>query len=290
MQKQTRGEWLNEVNRYNESLREDIPLLVFKNRLELKSPMIHAHDQLELGYCISGSGIFFVENKIYPFKMGDISVIFPGERHIAQSASFESSEWYFVNIDMARMFSEELCRTLALYENVLADKSVHGGVFRSGDNTECEEIIKALVDEAIRKNKEYEYMCRLLVSKLVLLISRSPLKEDGHGNTELSGEPIMPAILYILSHYSENIKISELSEMCHLSEGHMRRLFVSVLGYSPLEYLHRCRINYACAMLRSGGKSTVSEIADEVGYTTLSSFYRKFRQYVGCMPKEYQSL
>ncbi len=290
MQKQTHRDWLSKVNRYNEKLREDIPLLVFKNRLGLKSPMIHAHDQLEVGYCVSGSGIFFVESKIYPFKKGDISVILPGERHIAQSASFESSEWYFVNIDMDRMFSEELCRTLLIYKNVLADKNVHGGVFRSGDNTECEKLIKALVEEAIEKKREYEYMCRLLVSKLVLLISRSPLNEDGQENTELSGEPIMPAILYILSHYSESIRISELAEMCHLSEGHMRRLFVAFLGHSPLEYLHICRINYACAMLRSGEKSTVSEIAEEVGYTTLSSFYRKFRQYVGCMPKEYQSL
>ena len=104
----------------------------------------------------------------------------------------------------------------------------------------------------------------------------------------MSGEPIMPAILYIISHYDTDVQASELAEMCHLSEGHMRRLFVSALGYSPLEYLHRIRINYACALLHSDSGQSVCSIAEEVGYTTLSSFYRRFKKYVGCMPGEYE--
>ncbi len=287
MQKQTRDEWLNKVNRYNEKLSDEIPMIVFKNHLETKSPPIHAHGQLELGYCVKGSGIFFVENSIYPFRSGDISVIFPGERHIAQSASFEATEWYFMNIDMDAMFSEEMTHTLELYNGIKNDKNIHGGIFIGEDNIDYRDIIIALVKENNEKSRDYAYMCRLLISKMLLLMSRSPLKNDERGTTELSGEPIMPAILYMMSHYYEDIKVPELAEMCHLSEGHMRRLFLSVLGYSPLEYLHRCRINYACALLRSESKRSVSSIAEEVGYTTLSSFYRKFKQYVGCMPKEY---
>lgn len=144
------------------------------------------------------------------------------------------------------------------------------------------------MDEILEKPVEYVYMCRVLLCKLILLMTRSPLNEGEKSAAEMSGEPIMPAILYIISHYDTDVQASELAEMCHLSEGHMRRLFVSALGYSPLEYLHRIRINYACALLHSGSGQSVCSIAEEVGYTTLSSFYRRFKKYVGCMPGEYE--
>lgn len=288
MKKRTQNKAETPAIHFNERVDDDFPIHIMRNYLETKAPPIHTHDQFEIGYCVSGNGIFFVRDKIYPFKGGDISVIFPGERHIAQTIAAEKTIWYFLSIDMDKMYSFDMMHTSELYHRFISNPANHGGIFRGGENPEIEEIIKTLVDEILEKPVEYVYMCRVLLSKLILLMTRSPLNEGEKSAAEMSGEPIMPAILYIISHYDTDVQASELAEMCHLSEGHMRRLFVSALGYSPLEYLHRIRINYACALLHSDSGQSVCSIAEEVGYTTLSSFYRRFKKYVGCMPGEYE--
>ena len=100
MQKRTQNKAETPAIHFNERVDDDFPINIMRIYLETKAPPIHTHDQFEIGYCVSGNGIFFVRDKIYPFKGGDISVIFPGERHIAQTIAAEKTIWYFLSIDM----------------------------------------------------------------------------------------------------------------------------------------------------------------------------------------------
>lgn len=38
---------------------------------------LHFHNCLEIGYCLSGSGICRVEDREYSFQKGDVEIIFP---------------------------------------------------------------------------------------------------------------------------------------------------------------------------------------------------------------------
>ena len=38
---------------------------------------LHFHKNIELGYCVSGEGISYVDGKEYPFYAGDVQIIFP---------------------------------------------------------------------------------------------------------------------------------------------------------------------------------------------------------------------
>ena len=177
MQKRTQNKAETPAIHFNERVDDDFPIHIMRNYLETKAPPKHTHDQFEIGYCVSGNGIFFVRDKIYPFKGGDISVIFPGERHIAQTIAAEKTIWYFLSIDMDKMYSFDMMHTAELYHRFISNPANHGGIFRGGENPEIEEIIKTLVDEILEKPVEYVYMCRVLLSKLILLMTRSPLNE-----------------------------------------------------------------------------------------------------------------
>ena len=113
-----------------------------------------------------------MRDKIYPFKVGDISVIFPGERHIAQTIAAERATWHFLSIDMDKMYSFDMMHTAELYRRLISNPANHGGIFRGGENPEIEEIIKTLVDEILEKPVEYVYMCRVLLCKLILLMTQ----------------------------------------------------------------------------------------------------------------------
>ncbi|MGG4342177.1 hypothetical protein [Paenibacillus lautus] len=43
--------------------------------------------------------MFFVEQKILPYSKGDVSIIFPGQLHLAQSLKGQVSRWHFCFLD-----------------------------------------------------------------------------------------------------------------------------------------------------------------------------------------------
>lgn len=279
------GEW---ADHNNIPMTEDIPVLGGYSEAGKKAPRIHSHDQFEIGLCIKGSGIFFIQDKLYPFRAGDISIIFPGDIHIAQSVDEEPSLWIFISTDIKMMFSRELRESRSEFDNMMRRKPFSSGIFAPDDNEALAHVVRKISRETVDKPEGWVYMTRLLFAEMILLMSRDAprVREICENGFELSQEQIMPAILYITNNYRENIGESDLAAMCHISEGHLRRLFVSSIGFTPLQYLHKTRINYACALLRS--KKSVAEASEAVGYATTSSFYRQFKKYVGCVPGKYR--
>jgi len=56
---------------------------------------------------------------------------------------------------------------------------------------------------------------------------------------------------------------------------------------TPLKYLLTMRLRMACVLLRLTDKK-VSDISFEVGYNTLSSFNRHFKENYKMSPKDYR--
>lgn len=98
---------------------------------------------------------------------------------------------------------------------------------------------------------------------------------------------IRSALSYLYAHYNEPFSVSGLAEHCCISESHLRRLFKNMVGISPLEYLQHYRIQQACHLIHLN-QMPVSVIAQQVGYSSLSSFNRQFQQYMHMSPSEWK--
>ena len=59
------------------------------------------------------------------------------------------------------------------------------------------------------------------------------------------------------------------------------------MGCSPLEYIHRLRINRACDLLLSTNDS-ILDISLAVGFDSVSSFNRQFIQATGLAPSKWR--
>ena len=86
----------------------------------------------------------------------------------------------------------------------------------------------------------------------------------------------------------EEIYIGTLADACALSETHFRRLFNECIHLSPLEYINSVRIHNACVALRSTDKS-IRNVAYDTGFTSVSTFQRNFRKYVGMATREWRN-
>ncbi len=131
------------------------------------------------------------------------------------------------------------------------------------------------------KRAGYMEKCVSCLSEII-----SIMKSDLTVNYLSSGQKslIAPALEYISENYTtKKISVSELSEMCSISEVYLRKLFVSAVGKSPIAYINHMRLERSFELLKSGEYS-VSNTAKECGFSDECYFNREFKKHYGFSP------
>ncbi|MEP6674063.1 MAG: AraC family transcriptional regulator [Ferruginibacter sp.] len=97
---------------------------------------------------------------------------------------------------------------------------------------------------------------------------------------------IVQSKLFIDTHFSENIDLSNIADEAYFSKFHFIRLFKTIYGRTPHQYLTKVRIEKAELLLQKG--ISVTETCCSVGFESASSFTALFRQYKKISPFLYQ--
>jgi AraC-like DNA-binding protein len=87
--------------------------------------------------------------------------------------------------------------------------------------------------------------------------------------------------------YAEELDIPRLAEIACVSAAHFIRSFRATFGETPHRYLQRRRVERAMFLLRETDRS-VTDVSLDVGFTSLGTFSRTFREIVGVSPREYR--
>ena len=95
------------------------------------------------------------------------------------------------------------------------------------------------------------------------------------------------AYAYIQQFYAEDIPLADLARLCGCSEEYFCRQFKKTYGAPYTALLARRRIARAKELLTEGGHTT-ADIAEAVGYHSLSHFCTVFRKETGRSPGEYR--
>jgi transcriptional regulator GlxA family with amidase domain len=88
--------------------------------------------------------------------------------------------------------------------------------------------------------------------------------------------------------YSEPLDIRALARIALVSEAHFIRTFRATFGETPNRYLQRRRVERAMFLLRSTDRP-VTDICMDVGFSSLGTFSRVFRDIVGEPPSAYRT-
>ncbi len=94
-------------------------------------------------------------------------------------------------------------------------------------------------------------------------------------------------LLYIESHYPENLKLEVIAPLFGYSSAYLGKIFTKNVGESFNSYVDHCRIEHAKELLKNE-KWKVYEVAAQVGYRSVDYFHKKFHHYVGMSPLEYR--
>jgi AraC-like DNA-binding protein len=89
------------------------------------------------------------------------------------------------------------------------------------------------------------------------------------------------------SSYEQPLDLAAMAAVAGFSRYHFAREFRVAFGETPAAYLSRRRVERAKDLL-ANANLTVTEVCMLVGFSSLSSFSRRFAELVGCTPGEFR--
>ncbi|MEK0446049.1 MAG: HTH-type transcriptional activator RhaS [Verrucomicrobiota bacterium] len=100
-------------------------------------------------------------------------------------------------------------------------------------------------------------------------------------------EDLKAAVDHLSRNFSQEIQITDLASMVHLSVSQFERRFRALFQMPPMQYLIQLRIENACRQLERSDDS-IAEIAGRNGFYDQSAFTRHFRKRLGLTPSQYR--
>src|SRR5437667_9513041 len=87
--------------------------------------------------------------------------------------------------------------------------------------------------------------------------------------------------------YARPLDVPAIAALACVSEAHFIRTFKATFGETPHRYLQRRRVERAMYLLRATDRS-VTDVCMQVGFSSLGTFSRTFRDIVGETPSEFR--
>lgn len=125
---------------------------------------------------------------------------------------------------------------------------------------------------------------RALVTEILVMLFRY----CGDGVHSFSNQArVETAVAYMSEHFAEDITLRSLARHAGVSESYLGRIFKSVTGKAPVDYLIDIRINKAKDLLQDG--ASVSETARTAGFHDVYYFSRAFKKREGLSPTAFRA-
>jgi AraC-like DNA-binding protein len=216
--------------------------------------------------CLSGEGRVWTNGDWQPCREGGVYVTPPGVYHAYEAVS--ADPWRICWVHLLAQSDGQAPTTAGFDAPVLLE----------GDPGPLATAIEGLYREVM--GVAAAPMLRLW-TELILAQSQRLLETEG----------IDPRLRRLLLAFEARLDypwtVAELARRSHLSEEHVRRLFRTHLGRSPMRHLTYLRMRHAAALL-SSETYTVGAVAARVGYANEFAFSTAFKRSTGRSPSAYR--
>ncbi len=250
----------------------------------------HFHNLLEIGYCIDGDGDMVFDERTVPFSPGMLTIIPKNYPHTTNSRPNTKSYWEYIFFNPEDVLKDAYPDNRLFVQKITELVNKKEQYYMDGENTELVAMVRLIMEEC-RNRKSYSVEC---IRGMLLAVIMHIARNDTDSNRKMEDlrirggvHQISEALEYIEKKYMEEIKMEDLAEICSLSETHFRRLFTEYMHMTPVEYLNLIRVQQACELMMKS-RYSMEEVAQRVGYVTVSTFNRNFRKIIGTSPYQYK--
>lgn len=224
---------------------------------------------------IQGEISLDVSDRTFTLGPGRMLYLPPNVRHSLASSRFQGE------------------RLIALVDQKLWDKRI-GKAF-SASVIPLSQLVKEIIFYLLLrpKTKHLDSLLSVFAETLGEILDLTPKFEDArimeHLESRVQDFRTILALNYMKANFSRSISMNEVAKKAGLSLRSLNRLILQETGFTPRSALIRYRISKAQELLLTPGAS-VTAVALDVGYSSLSQFISAFRSVTGQLPSEYAKL
>ena len=249
-----------------------------KKHNEQYSVDVHHHEFTQLLYVIEGNGTIRIDNCSYTLARHNVAFIVPYSRHaVASDSQLTLLVLSFDNTELSRFMRSNWMEQYFRESELLKLSSLVANELRL--------LLRKLLFEERQEDQFSEWAMTIHLHEIMLLLARAKSASFITNAGGLRAERIRS---FIDSHYYETITSRDLAAKLDMSIRHLNSIFKDQYRLTPMQYLSEVRISVAKKLLIETNKDIVS-ICFEIGYESLPTFYRAFKNLVNQSPNQYRN-
>ncbi len=236
----------------------------------------HFHDRLEIYYMKEGGCNYFIEDKAFTVRSGDLVFIPSGVIHKTNYDSPSHERW------LINCYENHIPPSLKDKINLIPKYFK-----RSKITEECEKIMLKISEEYSRGDEYSKDALKGYVYALLFTLFRNSEKQE---ITATSGRLVEGAVKFINLNFGGEISLFQTAESLGVSPEHLSRTFKRQTGFGFSEYLTLIRLQKAYNMLSNEPGKSVNKVAFTCGFNDSNYFSYKFKKTYGVSPRTIKKL
>ncbi|ANI89100.1 AraC family transcriptional regulator [Arachidicoccus ginsenosidimutans] len=275
-------------------VQQDKTIVAREDILPYFYPYLHKHKEMQITWVQQGDGTLVANNNMHLFQNNDVFVIGADLPHV-----FKSTSSYFIKE------SNKHIRSLDIFfdPDVICDsllnipelrnlrtflKNAQNG-FRVPKEMAHKVSAKMLhikeLDNGLVRTLQFIELLQILAS----VDSPEKLSADisSSFNNENDGIRISHIYNYIMRNYERDITLEEVARQAYMTPQAFCRYFKKHTRHTFVSFLNEIRINEARKQLSTGNYESISGVAYNCGFNSISNFNRVFKSITQQAPTDY---
>jgi YesN/AraC family two-component response regulator len=248
----------------------------------------HSHNSFEIYYMRAGERFYFIKERSYRVKRGNLVLIPPNVLHKTMQSESPNHERILITFKQSFMagFCDELVPdVLRIFEDgPILHLAAH-------ELNMVETIMEKMLWEQKHEKPDAGAYIKVLLSELLLLINRhirdSDLKNKIAEHPTTLHRKVSDIVRHINENFHQPLSLKLLAAHFHISSFYLCRIYKEVTGFTVIEYVNQLRVQEAQKLLKTS-RMSVTEITEKVGFESSTHFGRIFKSLCSMSPLQYR--
>ena len=250
----------------------------------------------ELVLVKEGAGTQCINYNEYTFNKGSVFLLPPLKCHSfdiqvpSRFVFLKFTDSFFKNTDRLSVDSNEWFKEASY---ILSNyNQLPGDIIKSDiDRQHLDRLLAIILQESRNYGEDSVTLVKSLMKSILEILIRNIRKgsffEVHQNNTD---ERITKMLIYINEHIDkpENLKVDHLANVFLMSATYVSEFFKKQVGMSLREYIIKAKLRLVEIRLLNSD-FTLTEIADDLGFTDVSHLSKTFKRYTGTSVREFKN-
>lgn len=227
-------------------------------------------------YTLSGCGRLEYGDNSFLLEEGSAFMVLLPDKH-RYFLPAESEKWEFIFITLTGEYAVKEWKRL---------RHNYGKIIKLSPKSEVLQYLWNSYWKFVQNNVTDGYQTSVIAYKFIMQLVKA-LDNPGLENRTEGSSRIENSIEYMKNNLKQQISLEDMAMAAGISKYHFSRLFNSVMGISPWDYLTKLRMEKAVYLMQTHSYK-ISEVAANVGYSSVNYFNKVFRKTFGTSPSKFE--